>query len=184
MRAAKLGVPKSEAFKQLLSELLSGENNPFYGRKHSAASKLAISTTKSEKLYLYDAINLELLVSFNRKTDAQVAFKANLARYIDKEKLFRGKYLLKTSLINLNDTVSEENLLNRDVIINLVHSLKYGVSPLYVYDASSLTLLHLFNGATAAKHFLHISLDTIRKYQQSGLPYKGMLFRDQPLAKK
>jgi len=49
-------------------------------------------------------------------------------------------------------------------------------TPIYVFDSQTQELITQYPGIVEAKKDLHMGYDTLKKYLQSGQPYKGKIF--------
>jgi len=100
----------------LMSEALSGENNPMFGKSHSAETlakmssahkgkthsaitKAKMSAAKGTTIYVYNAHGI-LVNSFCSGKEVAKYFECSymtIYRYTDKNKLFRGQWILSSS---------------------------------------------------------------------------------------
>jgi len=104
---ARKGVTHTEESKAKIRLTKIGENHPMFGKNHTIETREKISQTKSIKVYLYtkDPISLEITLfkSFNNYTEVTKFFdcsKRTISNYVDKNKLYKKKWLLYTSVLN------------------------------------------------------------------------------------
>jgi group I intron endonuclease len=89
----KIGSLHLDSTKNLISESLKGDKNPFFNKRHSLKTKLLISKIKSKgEIYIYDSLlNLQVVVSSLRMLSKNIRAHYNtLNSYIINNKLFRG----------------------------------------------------------------------------------------------
>jgi group I intron endonuclease len=105
--------------KSKIREAFQGENNHFYGKKHTEESKQKISKTKSRSpIYVYSENKVLLYIFTSTKLFAGL-IKANVAtinKAIDELSLFRGHWYIKREPINNNETpiIKENTIPPRD----------------------------------------------------------------------
>jgi group I intron endonuclease len=97
-----MSIPKSEEHKTKISDALSGENNPMFGKAHSVESLDKMSASRGTAIFVYDSQG-SLVNTF---TSARVAAKEfdtthkTIMRYVTNGKLlFRDKWKFSLSLI-------------------------------------------------------------------------------------
>jgi group I intron endonuclease len=88
-----LGRIHLDSTKDLISQALTGYNNPFYNKKHSLNTNKLISSRRSKNLiYIYDSL-FNLQIVFSSLTSLAKSIKANnstLSSSIINSTLFRG----------------------------------------------------------------------------------------------
>jgi len=85
----------------------SGVNHPNFGRNRSEETKLKMSLAKSKKVFVYsfDSLSNETTLHkcFNSYTEATKYFdcsKRTLSSYVDKNKLYKNKWIISSFLIS------------------------------------------------------------------------------------
>lgn len=106
---SSLGYQHSEEFKQKFSELMRGENNPFFGKNHSQSSKDQISQTLGTIIYQYslssDNRPDQLLDTFPSSKFASKKFNTNtntIMKYARSNNIFKDQYILSLVPLNFN----------------------------------------------------------------------------------
>jgi group I intron endonuclease len=106
MSQAHQGKVKSAEIRAKMSQAKSGNNHPMFGKSHSAETLVLMSLANSKMVFVYE---------FNSKTKETILFKEfsscaeaalyfdcttrSISNYLDKDKLFRKKWILSSSLI-------------------------------------------------------------------------------------
>lgn len=91
--------------KEKLSEAKSGKYNPMFGKTHSTETKLKMSLIKlgksSKIVYLYEKNNLSIVFKdFSSRIEAVKYLecsRASLNRYLDKNKVYKDKWILSST---------------------------------------------------------------------------------------
>lgn len=170
----------SDETKALISKALTGENNPFYNKKHSVESKLRMIEAKSSyPVYVYNSFKKLLVILPSVKTLAKFIYSnhSTIVNFIKTGTLFRGEWYFSNLPFNLADSPlisdwsSKEFSNLKEEILNNSHIKK----AIFVYNEKR-EFLKKFEGVTHAQKNLNISHDLIKKYALSGAPYKGYIF--------
>jgi len=154
----------SDSTKNLISESLKGENNPFFNKKHTELSKQKMRDTKlTNKLYIYN-INKELLYiapsikSFSKEIRANAQ---SINNYLNKNKLFRGLIYFSNinnnniPIINNNSTSQYKNLIQ-----SIIQNIKIK-KPIYIFN-SNFEFLKEYNGIMEAEKDLNVRHEIIK----------------------
>jgi group I intron endonuclease len=171
----------TEYTKNLISESLKGFRNPFFNSKHSRLSKELISSKKSKGLiYIYDNM-LKFLVVFTSLTDFKKTIKANmpiLKRCLDSNRLFRGGWYIRSSLLNEYDKPMIYDKTTKDYI-NLINNIQSNArikQAIYVFDSKTKKFLSQFNGIIEAEKVLVIRHEKIKNSIINNKSVEGYLF--------
>ena len=104
---ARRGIIHTEEAKFKISLSKIGEKHPMYGKNHTSDTLAKISLAKSKKVYIYstDSFSNETILfkSFDNYTETAKYFncsKRTLSDYVDKNKLYKKKWLLLSSALN------------------------------------------------------------------------------------
>jgi len=172
----------SEKTKVLISKTLTGENNPFYLKKHTVDSKLKISQANTQgSVYIYDSFknkNLVLILPSIRNLTTLIKSNHNtIVNVINNESLFRGEWYIKTQPYNITDTpsISEPYSAEGTNFISCIINNSHIKKAIFVYNAKK-ELINIYPGVKQAKKDLHISHEQIKLHAHSKQPYKGYLF--------
>jgi group I intron endonuclease len=84
-----------------ISETLKDENNPMFGKTHSAEAKAKISATKGTAIYVYssDGTLVYNFSSANKAAEYFNCYHKTIIRYVRNQKIFKEQWILSTSLI-------------------------------------------------------------------------------------
>lgn len=181
IRSMVVGRLHSNSTKKLISDNLKGDKNPFFNKKHSLKSKTFMSNRRSSrKIYVYDnLLNLQVVISsLNQLAKNIYANNNTLNSYINSNKLFRGNWYIKDSLISTNDiplvlvnfSVEYNNIMKE--IINKAH-IKQAI---FVFDFKSKKFICKFDGIMIAEKELNIRHEKIKYSIINNIPLNNYIF--------
>jgi hypothetical protein len=120
----KLNSKRSEESKQKFSEIIKGENHPFFGKSHFQNSKDKISQTMGTIIYLYSLgpnnKPNQLLETFPSSKSASKNFNTNtntIMKYARSNNIFRDQYILSLEPLNFNFVYSQPTTRNITVFV-------------------------------------------------------------------
>jgi len=158
----------SDKTKVLISESLKGSNNPFFMRRHLLKSKELISINRSKRLiYLYDSF-LKLQVIFTSLTFLAKTINSNnktLQNYLNENKLFRGNWYIKESLLCENDLpyiIDKSSEVYKNLIKEIIKN-SYIKQAIFVFNAETKEFMYKFDGIMLAEKFLNIRHEKIKQ---------------------
>lgn len=165
----------SEETKESISKATAKENNPFFGKTHTAETLAQIVLSKSLGLvYLYNEYK-ELTCIFSSLTSfAKLAESNNnsIKRFIDSQDLFRGNWYISYNLLKDSDTpiIEDHTTDEYKELIQTIIECKHIRKAIYVFSPDSI-LLAKYDGVIEAQKALGISHETIKKYCKTAEVY-------------
>jgi group I intron endonuclease len=179
MKIKATGKIHLKSTKFLISELLKGERNPFFKKKHSLYSKNLISIGKSSKLiFLYDSLrNLQISVSSLSllAKEIQANYKT-LNYYLNNNILFRGNWYIRDSLFNKDDVpsiIDEESF--KKLKVDIINKA-YIKQAIFVFDSRSKKFIRKYDGIIEAEKDLKIRHETIKNSIVNNKPIGNYIF--------
>lgn len=182
LRNSRLGKNHFDKTKTQISESLKGSSNPFYGKKHTSDSLLAISNRKSQGfVYIYNELWEPLLIVSSIKL---LRLKVNsnfrtIKNYIDSNKLFWGRWYFTSNPLEskrnfpLINSPQEEAIFKE--IINSAHIRK----AVFVYNAQTMEFIRKYDGVIECAKDLKISHNTITKSIKNNSVLENYIFSRQ-----
>jgi group I intron endonuclease len=165
MKIKATGKIHLKSTKFLISELLKGERNPFFNKKHSLYSKNLISIRKSSKLiFLYDSLcNLQISVSSLSllAKEIQANYKT-LNYYLNNNILFRGNWYIRDCLFNKDDVPSIIDKESYKKLMVDIRNKAYIKQAIFVFDSLSNKFIRKYDGIIEAEKDLKIRHETIK----------------------
>jgi group I intron endonuclease len=111
MSEAKIGFRHSEEACLKMSVAKSGENNHFFGKTHSNATKDKISQANGTMIYVYN-LEFQLLYTFSSSRAATSHFNSNkrtIMKYARSNTIFRKEFILSLKVLPSSDISSSNN---------------------------------------------------------------------------
>lgn len=155
---SSIGYKHTEATKELLSDLaknrthspetkaliarsLTGENNPFFGKKHLDESKLKmVKANSAYPLYVYNSLK-ELLMIYPSVLTLAKKIKSNsptIVKNIDDLSLFRGGWYFSRIPLNIKDTpLFEYNTSEGENIIMEINNNAHVRKPIFLFNSNN-----------------------------------------------
>lgn len=164
---AKLRTGKllSDKTKELLSELLSGELNPFWGKIHNLDTltnpRVGEPLAGGQRGAPPRGMKLSKIGELN-----PMYGKDKSPEFV--EQIYKDKHGSNNPM--WGKTHSEDTL----------NKMRKGV---YVYNTSTMELIKKYESTMSAKKDLNMGYDTLKKYLNSNKPFKGKIFSSIPLNK-
>lgn len=181
LRENRLGTKHSKETKALISNALSGLNNPFFNKTHSAESLIAISNTKSTGLvYVYDLFWKLLLVVSSKKmlsVKTQSIF-ATITSCIKSGDLFRGGWYFTSLPLsdNLTCLIDNQDSVEANALFDNIKSSAHIRKAVFVFDASTHEYIRIYNGVMECAGDLKISHNTIKKAMSTNISIDQYIF--------
>lgn len=170
----------SDETKFWISKSLTGVNNPFYGKSHSAESKLKmIKANSAHPVYVYNSRKQLLLIYPSGLTLAK-AINSNLpsiVSYINTQSLFRGEWYFCRIPLGLSDIpliFDYTSTEGRNVELEIQNS-SHIRKAVFLYDLNQ-NFICKYDGVMSASKELKISHNTIKKCLLLNIPYKKYIF--------
>jgi hypothetical protein len=170
----------SDETRSKISESLKGENNPFFNKVYSDATKYQISLTKSTSLiYVYDSFK-QLLFIFPSLRFLAGQVKANfstLSKLTQNGLLFRGGWYILKSPFYAHDvpSITDINSVEYVNMIKEIQTSSHILKAIFVFNSKN-EFLFKFDGVLEAQKALNISHDTIKSHLDSGKAHNNYLF--------
>lgn len=167
----------AESTKKSISYSTTGENNPFFGKTHTAETLAKIVLSKSfGSVYLYNEYK-ELTCIFSSMTLFSKLIQSNyksINKFIETQDLFRGNWYITNNLINNSDIpiINDHNTEEFKQLIQTIIECKHIRKAIYVFNPD-LILLAKYDGVIEAQKALNISHETIKNYCKTGKVYNG-----------
>jgi group I intron endonuclease len=153
--------------KALIADALTGDNNPFFGKRHSKESIREIIKNKSHNpVYIYDSYKNLIVIYPSVRTLSKViaANHATIVKHIESNALFRGEWYFTNTPYNVEDTPkikdwmdTECELLTKEIIGNI--GITKGV---FVYDKNKKFIAR-YKGVTEAGKMHNLSYITVKQ---------------------
>jgi group I intron endonuclease len=167
--------------KALIADALTGENNPFFGKRHSKESIREIIKNKSHNpVYIYDSYKNLIVIYPSVRTLSKViaANHATIVKHIESNALFRGEWYFTNTPYNVEDTPkikdwmdTECELLTKEIVGNI--GITKGV---FVYDKNRQFIAR-YKGVTEAGKMHNLSYITVKQCASvNGLHNSGFYF--------
>ena len=167
--------------KKLISNWLKGDKNPFFKKKHSQETKKLISSKKSKgSIYIYDSM-LNLLMVFSSKTKfAKLIFSTNntLKDYMSKNKLFRGNWYIRDSLLNQKDQaiICNEQSYEYNNFIKEIVDNSHIRRCIFMFDSNTKEYIRKYDSIVQAENILGIRHEKIKTCALTGVPINNYIF--------
>lgn len=162
-----LGRTHLDSTKNLISQALTGDNNPFYNKKHSLNTKELISRRRSKNLiYIYDSL-FNLQIVFSSLTSLAKNIKANnstLNSSIINSTLFRGNWYIKDYLLFKEDIplILDNYSIKYNNLIKDMRNNAQIKQAIFVFNLNTKELIHKFDGILLAEKELNIRHEKIK----------------------
>nr|YP_007507073.1 intronic ORF at intron 8 of cox1 [Ceratocystis cacaofunesta]YP_009704212.1 GIY endonuclease [Ceratocystis fimbriata]YP_009710364.1 GIY endonuclease [Ceratocystis albifundus]AFO38125.1 intronic ORF at intron 8 of cox1 [Ceratocystis cacaofunesta]QEN73775.1 GIY endonuclease [Ceratocystis fimbriata]QFX74866.1 GIY endonuclease [Ceratocystis albifundus] len=170
----------SDITKGLISKALTGENNPFYNKKHSIESRVRmIEANSAYPVYIYNSLK-ELLVIYPSVSTLANLIKSNhstIVNHIKEQTIFRGEWYFSNLPYNIHDTPIITNWIYKESeeLILSINNSSHIRKAVFVYDANK-NFMYKFEGVTDAQRALKINHSTIKKYAKLSGVYGDYIF--------
>jgi len=153
MSESRTGKIFSDETKKILSDLRTGKDSPFLNKSHTEETKLKMSEATCSKVDVFNKeTNQTTIYSSNYKAAEAIGCSEFTVRYnIKNKKLYKGKYLFKK-----NDEPAPP--MGQEMREKL---RRQRGTPVYMYDAKDLTLLHIFESKQQAYSSINIHHNTL-----------------------
>lgn len=181
LRNLALARTHSDHTKGLISLFTIGTGNPFYGKKHSLISKELISIKKSKgRVYIYDnLLNLQIVLS--SVTELAKAIHANYStinEILNKNKLFRGKWYIKSHLLIEDDLpLIDDKYSKRYVdLIEEMQQCIYIKQAIFMFNSKTKEFIRSFDGIIQAENELSIRHENIKNSIEKNIELNGYIF--------
>lgn len=135
----------SEETKESISKATAKENNPFFGKTHTAETLAQIALSKSLGLvYLYNEYK-ELTCIFSSLTSFTKLAESNnnsIKRFIDSQNLFRGNWYISYNLLKDSDTpiIEDHTTDEYKELIQTIIECKHIRKAIYVFSPDLILL--------------------------------------------